>query len=48
MLHPPDPQMKRDACQGAPNFISNHQPDQTNAARQILQLETAEIQTRPR
>jgi hypothetical protein len=44
--HPPDPQMKRDARQGAPDFISHTQPNQNATARQILQLETAEIQTR--
>ena len=46
MSHPPDPEMKRDALAGAPNFISKPQPNQTTAARQILQPETAEIQTR--
>jgi hypothetical protein len=44
--HPPDPQMKRGALAGTPNFISTTQPKKISAAEQNTQLETSEIQTR--
>jgi hypothetical protein len=42
MLHPPpDPQMKRDALAGAPDFISKHQPNKDSAAEKKTQPEIA-------
>ncbi len=43
LSHPPDPEMKRGACQGTPDFISKRQPNKDSAAEQNTQ---AEIQTR--
>jgi hypothetical protein len=42
-MHPPDPEMKRDALAGALNFISKPQPNKDSAAEQNTQLETAII-----
>ena len=42
-MHPLDPEMKRGAGQGTPNFIANIQPNKTIAAELILQSETAVI-----
>jgi len=39
--HPPDPQMKRDALAGAPNFIAKPQPKNISTVEQIAQPETA-------
>jgi hypothetical protein len=46
-MHPLDPEMKRGACQGTPNFIANTQPHKTIAAEQIPQPETAVIGENP-
>jgi hypothetical protein len=44
-MHPPNPKMKRGACQGTPDFIS--EPSRKNTEfEQIAQLETAEIRAR--
>jgi hypothetical protein len=41
MSHPPEPEMKRDALAGAPNFKSKPQPKNTSAAKPNTQPETA-------
>ena len=46
-MHPLDPEMKRGACQGTPNFIANAQPNNTIPAEQISQPKTAVIGENP-
>ena len=46
-MHPLDPEMKRGAGQGTPNFIANIQPIRTIPAEQISQPETAVIGENP-
>jgi hypothetical protein len=41
MSLPPDPEMKRDALAGAPNFIPKPQPEHTSRTEKIAQRETA-------
>jgi hypothetical protein len=41
MSHPPEPETKRGALPGTPDFIRKHQHNQNSAAEQIAQPETA-------
>jgi hypothetical protein len=46
-MHPSEPEMKRGALAGTPDFIRNHQPNENTDAEQITQPESAVIGANP-